>query len=130
MKKLVLTLLMSCVVAGTVSAADSVNDDTNGQGKGLWALQAGITRVVPALAGYMIASAAKERVGSYGFMAFLGLSLVPFALDTNNVEGYKVNPLVKTALNSFGAGVAAREVVSLAPVGAKARLAALTGANR
>ena len=124
MKKLVLTLLMSCVV-GTVSASEI--EATTGKEKALWALQTAGKRVVPAVVGYMAASAVKERVGSYGFMAFFGLAALPFVLDSKKVESYQAfNPTLKTVLNSFGAGVAAREAVSLVPVAAK-RLAALRG---
>ena len=125
MKKLVLALLMSCV-AGTVCAAES-----DGKAKALSALQiAGkntVTRGLPAIAGYMVASAVKNNTGSAGFMAFFGLAAcLPFVLDTQKTAQYAaVNPNVKIALNSFAAGVVAREVVSLLPTGAKNRLAEL-----
>ena len=127
MKKLVLTLLMSCVV-GTVSAADDGGVST-GEEKALSRLQVAgkftATKAVPAIVGYVAASAVKERVGSYGFLAFLGLASLPFILDSKKAECYdKVPAAAKTALNSFAAGVAAREVVSLVPA-AQSRLAAL-----
>ncbi len=126
MKKLVLTLLMSCVV-GTVSASEP--DESTSKEKALLVLQTAgkftATKAVPAVVGYVAASAVKERVGSYGFLAFLGLASLPFILDSKKAECYdKVPAAAKTALNSFAAGVAAREVVSLVPA-AQSRLAAL-----
>jgi hypothetical protein len=113
MKKLMLTLLMSGVV-GTVCAADST---AKAKETAVWALQTAGTRVLPAVAGYVAASVVKESVRSpYCFIAFLGLVGTPFALDTQKAECYKNVPAgVKTGLNSFALGAAARGCVSLVP---------------
>jgi len=118
MKKLVLTLLMSCVV-GTVSASDELAPESTSKQNALWVLQNAGTRVMPAVAGYVLAGAVKERVGSYGFMAFLGLALVPFALDAKKVQCYdRVPETAKIVLKSLATGVVAgvvtREVVPAA----------------
>ena len=128
MKKLVVTLLMSCVFVGTVSAADSPAKAPKAKETALWALENAGTRLIPAAAGLWAANAIKNSTGSYGFLAFLGLASIPFVLDTQKVTDYKKVPLAaRTALNSFGAGAVAYEAYSLAPTPVQDKLAALIG---
>jgi|GEM_PF-6583704 hypothetical protein len=125
MKKLVLTLLVSCI-SGTAFASESDLSSLETVKK---ACLFGAQKALPAAAGYIATGMIKERSGyGLGFMAFVGLVSTPFIFEQSQCERYKkVSPTLKTTLKSFAFGVAAHEVVDRLPAGAKSRLAALRG---
>lgn len=138
MKKLSVVLLVSCLFVGTVSAMDGGRAQGD-KSPALQLLKEGATRILPAAGGYVTAGLAKGCAGSYGFMALLGLSLAPVALDYNKNPHYaaKTSSSTRTALNSFAAGVALRGVQDYVPASVsnkfKSKPAALTelrGAGR
>jgi hypothetical protein len=122
MKKLSLVLLVSCLFVGGVSAMDAGNQEkgtpTN---QAVDLLKAGATRLLPAAGGYVAANLARNT-GFYGFATFCGLAATPVLLDyTKNPRYTALKSTVRTALNSFAAGVAANVAVGYVPRSVKTR---------